>query len=167
MNTTGRSRRAAVLRTVAVTTGEPAGIGPDLCTELLDTAPPGCRVVLIGDRSLFAMLRDFPHVLVLSAHSHAQRHVFHDASSGWQGAAPLHEYNVGAACGGYWSGVKDADGIPDSRMSDGTPNGYASARFAADGSMLIADYSGHHVLRIAAGTREAKVFASDFKCSGI
>ena len=74
---------------------------------------------------LFALLQPFPHVLVLSAHSHAQRHVFHDAGDGWQGAAPLHEYNVGAACGSYWSGVKDAAGIPDSSMSDGTPNGYA------------------------------------------
>jgi 4-hydroxythreonine-4-phosphate dehydrogenase len=53
----GRSHRATVLRTVAVTTGEPAGIGPDLCTELLDTAPAGCRVVLIGDRSLFGRAR--------------------------------------------------------------------------------------------------------------
>ena len=57
---------------------------------------------------LFALLQAFPHVLVLSAHSHAQRHVFHDAADGWQGAAPLHEYNVGAACGSYWSGAKDA-----------------------------------------------------------
>ena len=56
---------------------------------------------------------------------------------GWFGAAPLHEYNVGAACGGYWSGVKDAEGIPDSRMSDGTPNGYATARFSADGSYAL------------------------------
>jgi len=32
-------------------------------------------------------------------------------------------------------------------------------RFSADGSMLIADYSGHHVLRIAPGAREATVFA--------
>jgi 4-hydroxythreonine-4-phosphate dehydrogenase len=53
----GRSRRAKALRTVAVTTGEPAGIGPDLCTELLDTAPAGCRVVLVGDRSLFGRAR--------------------------------------------------------------------------------------------------------------
>ena len=57
MSAAGRSHRATVLRTVAVTTGEPAGIGPDLCTELLDTAPAGCRVVLIGDRSLFGRAR--------------------------------------------------------------------------------------------------------------
>jgi 4-hydroxythreonine-4-phosphate dehydrogenase len=52
-----RSSRTTALRTVAVTTGEPAGIGPDLCTELLDTAPRGCRLVLIGDRSLIGRAR--------------------------------------------------------------------------------------------------------------
>jgi 4-hydroxythreonine-4-phosphate dehydrogenase len=57
VSTGGRSRRAKALRTIAVTTGEPAGIGPDLCTELLDTAPRGCRVVLIGDRCLFGRAR--------------------------------------------------------------------------------------------------------------
>jgi hypothetical protein len=79
-----------------------------------------------ADRArLFALLRDFPHVLVLSAHSHTQRHVLHDAASGWHGATPLHEFNVGAACGSYWAGAPDAEGIPASTMADGTPNGYA------------------------------------------
>ncbi|PPT45732.1 hypothetical protein XarbCFBP8150_21865, partial [Xanthomonas arboricola] len=41
-------------------------------------------------------MKDFPHVLVLSAHSHTQRQVDHGADEGWQGARPLHEYNVGA-----------------------------------------------------------------------
>ena len=40
------------VRTIAVTTGEPAGIGPDLCSALLDQ-PWDCRIVLIGDRSLY------------------------------------------------------------------------------------------------------------------
>lgn len=83
---------------------------------------------------LFKLLKPFGQVLLLTAHGHVQRHHRHGPADGWFGAAPLHEYNVGAACGGYWSGVKDAGGIPDSRMSDGTPNGYASARFSADGS---------------------------------
>lgn len=79
-----------------------------------------------ADRArLFALLAPFPHVLVLSAHSHNQRHVFHTAADGWLGATPLHEFNLGAACGSYWSGAKDAEGIPDARMDDGTPNGYA------------------------------------------
>ena len=87
---------------------------------------------------LFALIRDFPHVLVLSAHSHAQRHVFHDASSGWQGAAPLHEYNVGATSGSYWSGRKDAAGIPDATMADGTPNGYAVLEVKPGGGYALA-----------------------------
>lgn len=87
---------------------------------------------------LFAMLQPFPHVLVLSAHSHTQRNVFHDAADGWHGAAPLHEYNVGAACGAYWSGVKDAAGIPDATMPDGTPNGYAVLELRKGGRYALA-----------------------------
>lgn len=98
---------------------------------------------------LFALVRDFPHVLVLSAHRHAQRHVFHDASSGWQGAAPLHEYNVGATSGAYWSGVKDAAGIPDATMADGTPNGYAVLEVKPGGGYAL----GWHNARDAADTQ--------------
>ncbi len=87
---------------------------------------------------LFALLQGFPHVLLLSGHSHAQRHVWHGAESGWRGARPLHEYNVGASCGAFWSGVKDAQGIPDATMSDGTPNGYATLRIQAGGKYALA-----------------------------
>lgn len=87
---------------------------------------------------LFALLRDFPHVLVLSAHSHTQRHVLHDASSGWHGATPLHEFNVGAACGSYWAGAPDAAGIPASTMADGTPNGYARLSIRPAGAYALA-----------------------------
>ena len=100
---------------------------------------PGKETFRHADRErLFAMLRDFPNVLLLSGHSHAQRHVFHDASSGWHGAKPLHEYNVGAACGAFWSGVKDEQGIPDTTMADGTPNGFATLHVAADRSYRLA-----------------------------
>jgi 4-hydroxythreonine-4-phosphate dehydrogenase len=43
--------RADTLPTIAVTTGEPAGIGPEICAALLD-APAVARLVLIGDRTL-------------------------------------------------------------------------------------------------------------------
>jgi 4-hydroxythreonine-4-phosphate dehydrogenase len=57
VNAQRRARRVTALRTVAVTAGEPAGVGPDLCTELLDSLPRGCRAVLIGDRALFGRAR--------------------------------------------------------------------------------------------------------------
>ncbi len=39
----------APLRTIALTPGEPAGIGPDLCVMLAHAPPPGARIVVIGD----------------------------------------------------------------------------------------------------------------------
>lgn len=100
---------------------------------------PGRDTFRDGDRArLFALLQPFPHVLVLSAHTHSQRHVFHDAASGWHGPRALHEYNVGASCGAYWSGAKDAAGIPDSTMADGTPNGYATLTVKAGGDYALA-----------------------------
>jgi 4-hydroxythreonine-4-phosphate dehydrogenase len=44
------------LPTVALTTGEPAGIGPDLC-NVLPGRRWGCRVVLLADRSLLGRVR--------------------------------------------------------------------------------------------------------------
>lgn len=87
---------------------------------------------------LFALLDDFPHVLLLSGHSHTQQHVFHGVGGGWHGAAPLHEYNVGAACGAFWSGVENDAGIPDTTMADGTPNGYAMLTVADSGDYRLA-----------------------------
>ena len=102
-------------------------------------AKPGVETFRHADRArLFALLKDFPKVLLLSGHDHTQRHVRHGAESDWHGATPLHEYNVGAACGAFWSGVKDAAGIPDSTMSDGTPNGYARLWIEKGGEYRLA-----------------------------
>lgn len=92
-----------------------------------------------ADRTrLFELLRAFPRLLLLSAHNHTQQHVFHDASRGWNGVQALHEYNVGAASGSYWSGAMDTAGIPDARMADGTPNGYAVLTVQAGGHYALA-----------------------------
>ncbi|HYM85103.1 MAG TPA: calcineurin-like phosphoesterase C-terminal domain-containing protein, partial [Pseudoxanthomonas sp.] len=102
-------------------------------------AKPGTETFRRADRKrLFAMLKDFPHVLLLSGHDHTQRHVRHVAGSDWHGAKPLHEYNVGAACGAFWSGARDASGIPDSTMSDGTPNGHAELQVQVGGEYSLA-----------------------------
>lgn len=101
--------------------------------------PDGGETFRAADRErLFAMLRATPKILLLSGHGHVQRHVHHEASTGWHGPRPLHEYNVGAACGAFWSGVKDAAGIPDATMADGTPNGSARLQVAADGNYSLA-----------------------------
>lgn len=100
--------------------------------------PDGGETFRSGDRArLFELLQDFPHLLVLSGHGHVQRQFFHDTATGWHGAHALHEYNVGAACGAFWSGLKDAQGIPDATMADGTPNGYARLRVDAQGGYAL------------------------------
>ena len=43
---------AGKMPVIAVTSGEPAGIGPDICLQL-EGAVPGVRVVVIGNRELF------------------------------------------------------------------------------------------------------------------
>ena len=103
---------------------------------------PGKEEFRRADRErLFALLRPFPKLLVLSGHTHKQMQVFHDASTGWHGATPLREANIGAACGAYWSGREDALGIPAATMNDGTPNGYARLRVGPDGQPQIRYYA--------------------------
>lgn len=106
---------------------------------LFNTAAAGRPETFRGaDRArLFALLREFPHVLVLSGHRHAQQHYFHGADDGWHGTRPLHEYSVGAASGAYWSGVADAAGIPDATMADGTPNGHARLQVGPGGDYRL------------------------------
>ena len=74
---------------------------------------------------LFELLRDYPHTLTISAHSHAQNQYFFAAADGWLQEKRHHQYNVGTTCGSWYSGRLDANGIPVSTMHDGTPKGYA------------------------------------------
>lgn len=106
---------------------------------------------------LFALLKSFPHVLVLTAHSHTQRHVFHGADTGWHGANPLHEYNVGTACGSYWSGAADAQGIPAATMADGTPNGYALLTVKQGGKYALAWHNARDAADLQIGLHAPKV----------
>lgn len=106
---------------------------------LFQPYPSGPETFRAADRQrLFSLLRDRPHVLILSGHTHYQRHVMHGAQDGWSGRQPLHEYNVAAACGGFWGGPRNQDGIPVSTMWDGTPPGYAVVAFK--GGTVTLDY---------------------------
>lgn len=98
------------------------------------SSAPGVETFRVADRHrLFGLLEHFDNVLLLSGHTHVQQHFHHGADDGWKGAKPLHEYNVGAASGAFWSGVKDDAGVPDTTMADGTPNGYARLTIGQDG----------------------------------
>ncbi|TDS16166.1 calcineurin-like phosphoesterase C-terminal domain-containing protein [Sphingobacterium paludis] len=74
---------------------------------------------------LFDLLKDYPNTLSLSAHTHFQQQNYYNASHGWKGKQPHHEYNVGTTSGDWYSGQLNAQGVPVSAMRDGTPKGYA------------------------------------------
>lgn len=93
----------------------------------------------LSDRqSLFDLLKDYDNVLVMSAHTHLQDQIEYTSTEGWMGKKPLHEYNVGTTSGDWYSGKKDARGLPDATMRDGTPQGYAFLKIK--GNQYSVDY---------------------------
>lgn len=80
-------------------------------------------------KKLFALLKEYPNTLSLSAHTHIQKQTFFDASQGWLREKPHHEYNVGTTSGDWYSGKLNRNGVPMSTMRDGTPKGYAFLHF--------------------------------------
>jgi len=83
-----------------------------------------------SDRAaLFELLREFPHTLSLSAHTHLQCHEFFDEDAGWKQSKPHHHYNVGTTSGDWYKGKLNEKGIPISTMRDGTPKGYVFIDF--------------------------------------
>ncbi|MGK9121062.1 calcineurin-like phosphoesterase C-terminal domain-containing protein [Olivibacter jilunii] len=88
--------------------------------------------------ALFSKLKGYPHVLLLSAHTHNNQQFFHGQQEGWLNEIPLHEINVGAPCGNWYSGRVNEEGIIRSIMSDGTPSGYIYLNI--NGNQYDADY---------------------------
>ncbi|SMO51951.1 calcineurin-like phosphoesterase C-terminal domain-containing protein [Fodinibius sediminis] len=87
---------------------------------------------------LFNLLKEYPHTLSLSAHTHIQQFRFFDRNEGWGQLKPHIHYNVGTTNGDWWSGVPDERGIPPTLMRDGTPNGYAILNIK--GNFFTIDY---------------------------
>lgn len=93
----------------------------------------------VEDRQrLFDILKEFPHTLSLSAHTHLQRNDFFTRADGWHRDKPHHEYNAGTTSGDWYSGELNRDGVPISTMRDGTPKGYAFIHFT--GNKYVIDY---------------------------
>lgn len=79
----------------------------------------------VEDRfALYELLKDRPHTLSISAHTHIQQHFFLDETAGWQGKTPHHHFNAGTVSGSWWAGSPDEEGIPHTLMRCGAPNGY-------------------------------------------
>lgn len=89
-------------------------------------------------RKLYDLLEDYPQVLILSAHTHVQYQGFTGQDYGLAREKPIHEYNVGASCGDWYSGVITEKMLPVTTMRDGTPQGYAFLKIK--GNQYVLDY---------------------------
>jgi hypothetical protein len=85
-----------------------------------------------------ALFADRPWTLSVSAHTHYTRQDWLDAEDGWTGERPHHHLVNVTTCGSWWRGAPDANGIPNTTMRDGAPNGYTVVSF--DGSEYRLDY---------------------------
>ena len=89
-------------------------------------------------QQLFELFRGYDNVLALSAHTHNHQQFFYGKEDGWPNETPLHEFNVGATCGNWYSGRVNEEGIIRSVMSDGTPPGYVYLNIS--GNQYTTDY---------------------------
>ena len=83
-------------------------------------------IIKLKDKdALYAILQNRSHLFMIAAHWHSIEQFYLSSDDGWHGEKPLHLYVAGATCGTFWTGFRDAAGIPHSTMGDGSPNGYS------------------------------------------
>jgi hypothetical protein len=78
---------------------------------------------------IYALIKDRPHTLSISGHTHQMAHVFIDENMGWPGKEPHHHFINATVSGSWWCGMYDELGIPHATMNDGAPNGYSIVTF--------------------------------------
>jgi hypothetical protein len=89
----------------------------------------GDENVIIGVDKLMEILNGRERVLALSGHWHRNLYERFGSDEGWTGPGVFHHLVAVTASGAWWSGMKDAMGIPTADQSDGTPHGYTIIDF--------------------------------------
>lgn len=100
---------------------KPSRVGVTPALTILATHIPFSQMK--GRDSVLALIPDISRLLFVSGHTHS---VSRDDS--------IPELIAGAACGSWWRGVRDSDGIPYALQSCGAPRGYFIADIHRDGT---------------------------------
>ena len=100
---------------------KPSRVGATPALTILATHIPFSQMK--GRDSVLALIPDISRLLFVSGHTHF---VSRDDS--------IPELIAGAACGSWWRGVRDSDGIPYALQSCGAPRGYFIADIHRDGT---------------------------------
>lgn len=100
---------------------KPSRVGVTPALTILATHIPFSQMK--GRDSVLVLIPDISRLLFVSGHTHF---VSRDDS--------IPELIAGAACGSWWRGVRDSDGIPYALQSCGAPRGYFIADIHRDGT---------------------------------
>lgn len=103
---------------------KPSRVGGTPALTILATHIPFSQMK--GRDSVLALIPDISRLLFVSGHTHF---VSRDDS--------IPELIAGAACGSWWRGVRDSDGIPYALQSCGAPRGYFIADIHRDGNYAL------------------------------
>lgn len=103
---------------------KPSHVGGTPALTILATHIPFSQMK--GRDSVLALIPDISRLLFVSGHTHF---VSRDDS--------IPELIAGAACGSWWRGVRDSDGIPYALQSCGSPRGYFVADIHCDGTYAL------------------------------
>lgn len=103
---------------------KPSRVGVTPALTILATHIPFSQMK--GRDSVLALIPDISRLLFVSGHTHF---VSRNDS--------IPELIAGAACGSWWRGVRDSDGIPYALQSCGAPRGYFIADIHRDGTYAL------------------------------
>lgn len=89
----------------------------------------GESVNTVNREALISLLDDRDRVLFLGGHRHMTFQHFLGEAFGRSNPAPIHHIATTAACGSWWRGPENEQGIPIATQMDGVPNGYHMVEF--------------------------------------
>jgi len=93
---------------------------------------------------VFGILKNRKHLLALAGHQHKIDNGNYGEEDHWTEAVNFPYLVVGAACGSWWSKVKDERGIPLAVAQDGTPNGFFVFSFKENSYSFRFHPANHH-----------------------
>ena len=101
-------------------------------------APDSPSDVTADYADLLALLADRPHAVSFAGHLHTTEHHYLELPGTASGLPSHHHHVLTAASGSWWSGPRDARGIPCADSTDGSPNGFHVLR--VNGSSYQTDF---------------------------
>jgi len=113
---------------------------------------------------VFDRLKNREHLLALAGHQHKIENGNYSLEQHWTSSINFPYLVAGAACGSWWSKVKDERGIPLAVAQDGTPNGFFVFNFQNNAYDFKFHPANHHPdfqMRISAPRGEINLDSLD------